>query len=70
MATENLDMINKIGNFPWNITYSYGRALQAAALAAWGGKKENIGAASKAFTHRAKMNALATQGKWSKQQEG
>jgi fructose-bisphosphate aldolase class I len=63
-ATQHLDMINKIGNFPWNITYSYGRALQQAALFAWQGKAENYGAAQHAFRHRAKMNGLASLGEW------
>lgn len=69
LATAHLSAINAMFTSPWRLTYSYGRALQAAALAAWSGKKGNTEAASRAFTHRAKMNALATQGKWSKQQE-
>ncbi len=63
-ATAHLDMINKIGNFTWNITYSYGRALQQSALFAWKGKKENYDAAQKAFYHRARMNGLASTGEW------
>lgn len=63
-ATEHLSLMNAIGNLPWNLTFSYGRALQAAALKAWGGKSENVAAAQRAFTHRARMNGLATQGKW------
>lgn len=64
-ATRNLDMMNKIGGFPWNITYSYGRALQQSALQAWQGKAENYDAAQAAFNHRAKMNGLASKGEWS-----
>ena len=63
-ATANLDMINKIGNFPWNITYSYGRALQQSALFAWKGDSKNYDAAQKAFYHRAHMNGLASKGEW------
>lgn len=64
-ATANLDAMNKIGNLPWALTYSYGRALQAAPQKAWGGKAENHAAGQAAFTHRAKMNSLAALGKWS-----
>ena len=63
-ATENLDQMNKIGNLPWNLSFSYGRALQASALQAWSGKVENEETASMAFNHRAEMNSLATLGKW------
>lgn len=68
-ATENLDAINKIGDLPWNVTYSYGRALQQAALFAWSGKAENYDAAQEAFDHRAHMNGLASMGKWDKSLE-
>lgn len=64
-ATRNLDMMNKIGGFPWKLTYSYGRALQQSALFAWQGEAENYAAAQAAFTHRAKMNGLASKGEWS-----
>ena len=60
----NLDQMNKIGNLPWNLSFSYGRALQASALQAWSGKMENEETASMAFNHRAEMNSLATLGKW------
>ena len=63
-ATENLDQMNKIGNLPWNLSFSYGRALQASALQACSGKVENEETASMAFNHRAEMNSLATLGKW------
>jgi fructose-bisphosphate aldolase class I len=63
-ATEHLSLMNAIGGLPWALTFSYGRALQAAALSAWGGKPENVAAGQRAFTHRAKMNGLAALGKW------
>ena len=63
-ATEHLSIMNKIGGFPWKLTFSYGRALQQAALLAWGGKTENVGAGQTAFTHRARMNGLAAKGEW------
>jgi fructose-bisphosphate aldolase class I len=68
-ATAHLDAMNKIGNLPWKLTFSYGRALQAAPQKAWSGKAENVGAAQAAFTHRAAMNGLATMGKWSSDRE-
>ena len=52
-----------------DVTFSYGRALQAAALKAWGGKTENVAAGQRAFTHRARMNSLAALGKWNQQLE-
>jgi fructose-bisphosphate aldolase class I len=63
-ATRNLSLMNQIGGLPWKLTFSYGRALQHAALQAWGGKSENVAAAQRAFTHRAKMNSLAALGEW------
>ena len=68
-ATAHLDAINKIGGLPWNVTFSYGRALQAAPQAAWAGKAENLGRGQAAFAHRALMNSLAALGKWSKADE-
>lgn len=65
LATEHLSLMNAIGGLPWKLTFSYGRALQAAALNAWGGKTENVAAGQRAFDHRARMNALAAAGKWS-----
>jgi len=64
-ATANLSAINAIGPHPWKITFSYGRALQAAAQKAWGGKASNVAAGQAAFAHRAHMNHLAALGKWS-----
>jgi len=68
-ATAHLDAMNKIGNLPWNLTFSYGRALQAAPQKAWSGKVENVAAAQAAFNHRAKMNYLAAKGEWKKDME-
>ena len=64
-ATAHLDAMNKLGPLPWKLTFSYGRALQAAPQKAWSGKRENVAAAQKAFAHRARMNGLASLGKWS-----
>ncbi len=68
-ATAHLDAMVKLGNLPWKLTYSYGRALQAAPQKAWAGKAENVAAAQAAFTHRARMNSLAALGQWSAEQE-
>lgn len=68
-ATANLDAINRLGDLPWNVTFSYGRALQAAPQKAWSGKADNVPAAQKAFAHRAKMNGLASKGEWKKDME-
>jgi fructose-bisphosphate aldolase, class I len=68
-ATENLSLMNALGPLPWALTFSYGRALQAAALKAWGGKADNVKAAQAAFTHRARMNGLAATGAWSRKHE-
>jgi fructose-bisphosphate aldolase class I len=62
-ATAHLDAINRIGG-PWRLTFSYGRALQAAPQKAWSGRPENVAAAQRAFAHRARMNSLATLGQW------
>jgi len=63
-ATAHLDAINKLGPLPWHVTFSYGRALQAAPQKAWSGKPENVPAAQRAFGHRAQMNSLAALGRW------
>ena len=63
-ATAHLDAMNRIGGLPWQLTFSYGRALQAAPQKAWSGKPENAAAGQRAFTHRARMNALASKGEW------
>jgi fructose-bisphosphate aldolase class I len=63
-ATAHLNRMNQIGGFPWKMTFSYGRALQAAPQKAWSGRAENVAAAQAAFLHRAKMNGLASKGEW------
>ncbi|KAB2788838.1 fructose-bisphosphate aldolase class I [Brucella anthropi] len=68
-ATAHLSAMNASFDMPWKMTFSYGRALQAAALDAWGGKDENIAAGQRAFAHRAKMNGLAATGGWKKDLE-
>jgi fructose-bisphosphate aldolase class I len=68
-ATAHLDAMNKNGALPWRLTFSYGRALQAAPQKAWGGRSENVAAAQRAFTHRAMMNGLAALGQWQSELE-
>jgi len=68
-ATAHLDAMNKIGNLPWALTFSYGRALQHAPQTTWKGKPENIAAAQRAFSHRARMNGLAALGQWKSDME-
>jgi fructose-bisphosphate aldolase class I len=63
-ATAHLDAMNKLGDLPWKLTFSYGRALQHAPQKAWSGKAENATAAQRAFAHRARMNGLASLGRW------
>ena len=63
-ATAHLNAINQLGDAPWPLTFSFGRALQHAAQVAWDGKRQNIAAAQAAFAHRARMNGLASQGRW------
>ncbi len=67
-ATAHLDAMNRMGA-PWPLTFSYSRALQNPALKAWSGKAANYAAAQKAFAHRARMNGLASQGKWKPEAE-
>jgi fructose-bisphosphate aldolase class I len=63
-ATAHLNAMHKLGPLPWGLTFSYGRALQAAPQKAWSGKAENVTAGQNAFSHRARMNALASRGEW------
>jgi fructose-bisphosphate aldolase, class I len=65
LATAHLDAMNKLGGAPWTLSFSYGRALQAAALKTWKGSPANVAAAQTAFIHRARLNGLAAQGKYS-----
>lgn len=64
-ATAHLSAMNAGFDTPWQLSFSYGRALQAAALKTWAGQEQNLSRAAAAFTHRARMNGLAAQGKWS-----
>jgi fructose-bisphosphate aldolase class I len=68
-ATANLNAINARGPHPWQLSFSYGRALQAPALKAWGGKEENVEAAQRAYYHRAKMNSAARTGMYAPEME-
>jgi fructose-bisphosphate aldolase class I len=68
-ATAHLDAMNKAGGLPWGLTFSYGRALQAAPQQAWAGKSENVATAQRAFAHRAMMNSLAALGQWKSELE-
>jgi fructose-bisphosphate aldolase class I len=69
LATEHLNAMNAIDNHPWELSFSYGRALQGPSLKAWGGKAANVPAAQKIFYHRARCNGAARCGKYSKQME-
>ena len=68
-ATANLNAMNKRGTHPWQLSFSYGRALQAPALKAWGGKPENVQDAQRAYYHRAKMNSAARTGMYAPEME-
>src|ERR671925_350600 len=68
-ATANLNAMNALGPHPWQLSFSYGRALQAPALKAWGGNEENVEAAQRAYYHRAKMNSAARSGLYAPEME-
>ena len=68
-ATAHLNAMVAGFDTPFALTFSYGRALQAAALRAWGGRRENVAAGSRAFAHRARMNHLAALGRWDESME-
>jgi fructose-bisphosphate aldolase, class I len=68
-ATANLNAMNARGPHPWQLSFSYGRALQAPALKAWGGKPENVEAGQRAYYHRAKMNGAARTGMYAPEME-
>jgi fructose-bisphosphate aldolase class I len=68
-ATEHLNAMNKLGPHPWQVSFSYARALQDPALKAWKGEAANVVAAQKIFYHRAKMNGAARNGSYTKQME-
>ena len=68
-ATAHLNAMNARGPHPWELSFSYGRALQAPTLKAWRGDEANVPAAQDAFAHRAKMNGLARSGDYSAEKE-
>jgi fructose-bisphosphate aldolase, class I len=68
-ATEHLNAMNKMGPLPWQVSFSYARALQDPALKAWKGEAANVAEAQKIFYHRAKMNSAARSGSYTKQME-
>jgi fructose-bisphosphate aldolase, class I len=69
LATAHLNAMNKLGSHPWQLSFSYGRALQAPALKAWKGEPANIDAGKDAFFHRAKLNSAARSGSYSPDME-
>jgi fructose-bisphosphate aldolase class I len=68
-ATANLDAINRLGDLPWQVSFSYGRALQASALSAWKGVAANVGAGQRAFAHRARLTSAARDGRYEAKME-
>ncbi|MFH1334865.1 MAG: class I fructose-bisphosphate aldolase [Pseudomonadota bacterium] len=68
-ATQHLNTMNQLSNTPWNLSFSYGRALQSSALKTWGGQKENVKAAQQQLLKRAQLNSLATLGKYEENME-
>jgi fructose-bisphosphate aldolase class I len=63
-ATRNLNALNQPGGAPWELSFSFGRALQAPALKAWAGKPENVTAAQQTLLHRARCNGAARRGEY------
>lgn len=68
-ACANLDAMNRRGPHPWELTYSFGRALQYPGLEVWGGRRENVGAAQAALLHRARMSSEARSGRYQAEEE-
>jgi fructose-bisphosphate aldolase class I len=68
-ATAHLNAMNRLGDAPWQLSFSYGRALQAPALKAWKGEAANGPAAQRAFLHRARLNGAARSGSWTEAME-
>ncbi|MEC9415310.1 MAG: class I fructose-bisphosphate aldolase [Pseudomonadota bacterium] len=68
-ATEHLSLMNKLGDLPWELSFSYGRALQASPLNIWSGNEDNYTAAQKALLKRAHLNSLAHQGEYNSSME-
>jgi fructose-bisphosphate aldolase class I len=69
LASAHLNAMNTTGDAPWELSFSYGRALQAAPLLAWSGREENAGAAQSAFAHRARCNGEARRGRYTEELE-
>jgi len=69
LATAHLDAMNRLGDLPWQLSFSYGRALQAPALKAWKGETANVDAGRSAFLHRAKLNSAARSGSYTPDME-
>ncbi|MBC7675815.1 MAG: fructose-bisphosphate aldolase, partial [Rhodoferax sp.] len=68
-ATDHLNEMNKLGPHPWEVSFSYGRALQAPVLAAWQGEETNAAAAQTAFAERCRLNKLARAGQYARSME-
>src|SRR5439155_27107579 len=68
-ATDHLTAMNAMGPHPWQVSFSYARALQDPALKAWKGQAANVSVAQNIFYHRAKCNSAARSGKYNKQME-
>ena len=69
LATQHLNEMNKLGNFSWNLSFSYGRALQQPSISSWKGQENNVLIAQKALYKRSKLNSDATQGNYSSNSE-
>jgi fructose-bisphosphate aldolase class I len=69
IATAHLNAMNRLGDLPWELSFSYGRALQAPALAAWKGQAANVDAGADAFLHRARLNSAARSGSYTPDME-
>jgi fructose-bisphosphate aldolase class I len=69
LATAHLNAMNQLGDLPWQLSFSYGRALQAPALKAWKGETANVDAGRNAFLHRAKLNSAARSGSYTTDME-
>ena len=69
LASAHLSAMNAIGGVPWELTFSYGRALQATPLSAWSGQEDNAEATQSALAHRALCNGQARLGRYSQELE-
>jgi fructose-bisphosphate aldolase class I len=69
LATAHLNAMNQLGPHPWQLSFSYGRALQAPALKAWGGKADQVGAGQAAYLKRARLNGAARDGSYTEAME-